>query len=51
MYAINAFLGGVFLAYGTHVLYWGEDDPDGRNDPMVEVFPRSVHKFKRVFKK
>ncbi len=43
MYTINAFLGGVFLAYGTDVLYWSEDDPEGRNDPMMEVFPRSVN--------
>jgi len=40
MYLINTFLGGVFMAYGTDVLYWNEDDPESRNDPMIRVFPR-----------
>jgi hypothetical protein len=38
MYLINAFLGGVFLTYGTDVLYWNE--VEDRTDPMIEVFPR-----------
>ena len=42
MYMINAFLGGVFMAYGTDVLYWDETDPEARTDPMIRVFPRSV---------
>ena len=40
MYLLNAFLGGVFLAYGSDVLYWSEANPEDRNDPMIEVFPR-----------
>lgn len=40
MYLINTFLGGVFLAYGTDVLYWNEAEPEERNDPMIEIFPR-----------
>lgn len=40
MYMINAFLGGVFMAYGTDVLYWDETDPEARTDPMIRVFPR-----------
>jgi hypothetical protein len=40
MYMINAFLGGVFLAYGTDVLYWNEAEPEDRTDPMIRVFPR-----------
>ena len=40
MYLLNTFLGGVFLTYGTDVLYWSEANPEDRNDPMIEVFPR-----------
>merc|ERR1719210_405713 len=40
MYFINLFLGGVFLTYGTDVLYWADTDPESRTDPLVEVFPR-----------
>ncbi len=40
MYLLNTFLGGVFLAYGTDVLYWSEADVDSRTDPMIRVFPR-----------
>lgn len=40
MYMINAFLGGVFMAYGTDVLYWNEAEPEERTDPMIRVFPR-----------
>ena len=46
MYMINAFLGGVFMAYGTDVLYWDETDPEARTDPMIRVFPRSEKKEK-----
>ncbi len=49
MYLINTFLGGVFMAYGTEVLYWSDTDPEERNDPMVRVFPRvtkcTFHKY------
>jgi hypothetical protein len=49
MYMLNAFLGGVFMAYGTDVLYWSETDSEQRTDPMVRVFPRvtkcTFHKF------
>jgi hypothetical protein len=40
MYLLNAFLGGVFMAYGTDVLYWSEVDSEARSDPMIRVFPR-----------
>lgn len=40
MYMINSFLGGVFMTYGTDVLYWSEKDPEERSDPMIDVFPR-----------
>ncbi len=40
MYLINTFLGGVFMAYGTDVLYWNENEFEERSDPMVRVFPR-----------
>lgn len=40
MYFINMFLGGVFMAYGTEVLYWSDTDPEQRSDPMIDVFPR-----------
>eukprot|EP00095_Tigriopus_kingsejongensis_P011022 maker-scaffold109_size355148-snap-gene-0.18 protein:Tk11022 transcript:maker-scaffold109_size355148-snap-gene-0.18-mRNA-1 annotation:"innexin inx3" len=48
MYMINAFLGGVFMAYGSDVLYWSESESETRNDPMIEVFPRvtKCHFFK-----
>lgn len=39
MYLLNTFFGGVFMAFGTDVLYWNEDGEE-RNDPMIEVFPR-----------
>lgn len=49
MYFINTFLGGVFLAYGTDVIYWSEADAEARTDPLVEVFPRitkcTFHKY------
>lgn len=49
MYLINVFLGGVFMTYGTDVLYWSESEPETRTDPMIEVFPRvtkcTFHKY------
>jgi hypothetical protein len=49
MYLLNAFLGGVFMAYGTDVLYWSEVDSEARSDPMIRVFPRltkcTFHKY------
>ena len=36
MYLLNAFFGGVSMAFGTDVLYWSEDQ-EQRNDPMIEV--------------
>lgn len=49
MYFINFFLGGVFMTYGTQVLYWADADPESRTDPLVEVFPRltkcTFHKY------
>jgi len=49
MYFINLFLGGVFMSYGTQVLYWADMDPEERTDPLVEVFPRltkcTFHKY------
>ncbi|XP_059083716.1 innexin inx3-like isoform X2 [Tigriopus californicus] len=40
IYMINAFLGGVFMAYGSDVLYWSESASETRTDPMIDVFPR-----------
>ena len=40
LFLLNAFFGGVFMAYGTDVLYWSEVDAETRTDPMVKVFPR-----------
>ena len=49
MYLLNTFLGGVFMAYGSDVLYWSETDPEQRTDPMIKVFPRitkcTFHKY------
>jgi len=49
MYFINIFLGGVFMSYGTQVLYWSDMDAEQRTDPLVEVFPRltkcTFHKY------
>jgi len=49
MYFINIFLGGVFMQYGTAVLSFSEMEPEDRNDPLIEVFPRltkcTFHKY------
>jgi len=49
LFLLNAFFGGVFMAYGTDVLRWSEVDAETRTDPMVKVFPRltkcTFHKY------
>ena len=40
MFFINKFLGGVFMDYGTKVLYFSDMEAEDRTDPLIEVFPR-----------
>ena len=48
-FSIHIFFLGVFMSYGTQVLYWADMDPEERTDPLVEVFPRltkcTFHKY------
>lgn len=49
MFFINKFLGGVFMDYGTKVLYFSDMEAEDRTDPLIEVFPRltkcTFHKY------